>query len=445
MCHFTLKPGMLIGTASAATQIEGNAAENGNVITHSWMAWAEKGHIRDGSSPARATDHWWRWREDAALMRDMGFKICRLGIEWARIESAPGVFNADALEHYRQEIRLLKSYGIQTLLTLHHFTNPLWFENLGGFAKVENIRHFLRFVEKSVSFFGGDVNEYLTINEPNVYALFGYFYGTWPPGERSLPKFFTVMSVMASAHIQAYCLIHKLRREMGFSDTKVSFAHHVKEFVPKNPVNPLHRLCTRLNEWIFQGCIAPAFCRGKFYPPLKRLGNVQPGTYADFIGINYYSRSTIAGIGETPPVNAPENDLGWEIYPEGIVSCAEKIHAICPAPVYITENGTCDGLEQNAPAGGLNERFRSRYLYDHLKALCESGLPVERYYHWCFCDNFEWLEGESARFGIVHVNYQTQKRTVKASGEFLAEVQRRGGVDDELFNRYVKKQVYNRG
>jgi beta-glucosidase len=447
MCHFSLKPHMRIGTASAPSQIEGNSTDDGGTVSHSWLDWAAKRHIHDGSNPARATDHWRLWREDAELMRDMGFSIYRLGIEWARIEPAPGVFNETALEHYRREIQLLKSFGIEVLVTLHHFTNPLWFEKAGGFTKAENIGHFLRFVEKAVRYFGADVNEYLTINEPNVYAIFGYFYGTWPPGVRSLWKFFRVMSIMAAAHIQAYRLIHRLRQTMGFANTKVSFAHHVKVFIPRKPGSPLQRICTRLNEWIFQDCVSWAFYRGKFFWPLKRYGNLKTDgakneCYADFIGVNYYSRSTIAGIGEVPPLNVPVNDLGWEIYPGGIVSCLEKLCTVCPAPVYITENGTCDGFEQNAPAAGLTEKFRSRYIYDHLKALCESGLAVERYYHWCFCDNFEWLEGEAARFGIVHVNYESQKRTVKPSGEFLAEIQRRGGVDDDLFDRYVKNQRY---
>ena len=114
------------------------------------------------------------------------------------------------------------------------------------------------------------------------------------------------------------------------------------------------------------------------------------------------------------------NDLGWEIYPQGIAEVCQKLYDITPLPLYITENGTCDNADT----------FRSRYLYEHLKVLSECGLPVQRYYHWCFCDNFEWLEGQSARFGLVHIDYDTQQRTVMESGRFYAEMIRQGG--DEL-------------
>ena len=127
------------------------------------------------------------------------------------------------------------------------------------------------------------------------------------------------------------------------------------------------------------------------------------------------------------------NDLGWEIYPEGIVRCANEVYSILKRPIYITENGTCDN----------NDTFRCRYIYDHLKVLCESDLPVERYYHWCFCDNFEWIEGESARFGLVHVDYETQKRTIEKSGRFFSGVIQADGVTEEIYEKYVKSQEYH--
>ena len=148
--------------------------------------------------------------------------------------------------------------------------------------------------------------------------------------------------------------------------------------------------------------------------------------YSDFNGVNYYSRSTVSGIGDGVRENSPRNDLNWEIYPAGIVECARKLQDILPRPLWVTENGTCDH----------NDRFRSRYVYEHLKVVCESDLPFERYYHWCFCDNFEWIEGNSARFGLVHVDYDTQQRTVKNSGEFYRRVIENGGVTREMWDEY---------
>lgn len=426
MNTFPLRDGMLLGCASAATQIEGGA------LDHSWMDWYKRGHIKDGSSPGRANDHYRLWQEDALLMKELGMQIYRLGVEWARIEPREGVFDEQVIAHYVEEVRLLKSCGIAPLVTLHHFTNPMWFEKKGAFEKKENIPRFLRFVEKMVLAFGPLVREYITINEPNVYATEGYHTGAWPPGEKSVRKAVQVMSVLAAAHIQAYRLIHELQKAMGITDTRVSFANHVRIFAPLDPKNLLHRFFAWVSERFFQGSLSKALCTGEFTFPLSNVARAEKGKYCDFIAVNYYSRSSVAGLADGVRPGVPVNDLGWEIYPQGIAECCRKLYSICPLPIYITENGTCDN----------EDAFRSLYICDHLKALCESDLPVERYYHWCFCDNFEWAEGESARFGIVHVDYETQKRTVKKSGLFLRDVIAAHGVDEKIYDTYVKGEAY---
>jgi beta-glucosidase len=424
---FKLKDGMVLGAASAATQIEGGDCG------HNWIDWYRRGKIPDGSDPARATSHYSLWREDAELMTEMGIKTYRLGIEWARICPTQSSVNLDAVAHYREELTYLRDHGISVLLTIHHFTNPMWFEKKGGFTKAENLVDFLDYVRLTVRSFGDLVSEYITINEPNVYAANSFYFGLWPPGKKSMGQTITVMTNMAVCHIQAYALIHKLRREMGLDNTRVSFALHMRVFDPENQRNPYHRLCAHMLERFFQDAVTQAMCFGVFKWPLHPAPAIKRGEYCDFIALNYYTRTTVSGFADGTRKGAPKNDLGWEIYPEGIVRCCKKLCQLIKCPVYITENGTCD----NADA------FRCRYIYEHLKALAESGLPVERYYHWCFCDNFEWLEGESARFGLVYVDYQTQKRTVKKTGNFYAEVIRAGGVTDEIFDKYVKAQTYH--
>ena len=426
MQPFILKNGMLIGTASAATQVEGGE------LDHTWMDWYRKGHIRDHSSPARANDHYRRWREDDALMQTLGLQIARIGVEWARVEPEEGVFDETAIAHYVQEVELLNASGVKPLVTLHHFTNPMWFERKGAFTTVKNLPDFIAFVDKMVVAFGTRVNEYITINEPNVYATNGFFFGSWPPGEKSVARATRVMSVLAVAHIQAYERIHALQRNMGMQETRVSFANHMRVFAPQNPKNLIHKAFTWGLERFFQGALSRAMTTGTFSFPIRNLGHVKRGLYCDFIALNYYTRSTVSGMRDGVARGVPVNDLGWEIYPQGIVECARKLYTIHPLPVYVTENGTCDG----------SDAFRCRYLYDHLRALCESDLPVERYYHWCFCDNFEWAEGESARFGIVHVDYATQTRTVKNSGFFLRDVIAAQGVDEAIYNQYVRDQQY---
>lgn len=424
---FELKPGLLLGAASAATQIEGG--DSG----HNWNDWYSRGNIKDRSNPARSTDHYNRWKEDADLMASMGLQIYRFGIEWARLCPTEDTVDEAAIAHYREEITYLKEKGINLLLTIHHFTNPMWFEKKGGFTKVENIKHYLDLVSLVVKSFGDLVSEYITINEPNVYATSSYFFGEWPPGEKSFMSAVKVMSVMTVCHIEAYKLIHKMRKEMGYDDTKVSFANHVRVFDPANPRNLRHRILASLLDRFFQGAITEAMCLGKFKWPIRKYLPVEPGEYIDFIALNYYTRTTVFRFGDGVKKEAPKNDLGWEIYPEGIIRCAERLYDVLKRPIYITENGTCDN----------KDIFRCRYIYDHLKKLCESELPVERYYHWCFCDNFEWLEGESARFGLVYVDYNTQTRTIKRSGEFFSEIIKANGVTKEVFDEYVKTQQYH--
>ncbi len=416
-----------LGAASAATQIEGGECG------HNWNDWYHQGRIKDNSNPARATDHYNRWKQDADLMADMKIQHYRLGIEWARICPDEGRVDEAAVSHYRDELLYLKEKGISVLLTIHHFTNPMWFERKGAFTKKENLEYFLDFVQLVVSSFGDIVSEYITINEPNVYATISYFYGDWPPGEKSIVKALKVMSNMTVCHIKAYQMIHDMRQKMGFHDTKVSFAHHVRVFDPKNPKNPWHRICAKLVERFFQGAITKAILTGCFPWPLKRDAGVSRGEYIDFIAVNYYTRTTVSGFGDGTRQDAPKNDLGWEIYPEGLIRCTENIYQVLERPVYITENGTCDN----------QDAFRCKYIYEHLKAITKSSLPVTRYYHWCFCDNFEWIEGESSRFGLDHIDYETQERTVKRSGEFYTKMIEENGITKEGYEQYVKPQTYH--
>ena len=417
----------LLGVSSAAAQIEGGE------VGSNWNDWYHRGYIKDGSNPAVADDHWNRWKEDCDLMAAMGMRVCRLGLEWARLVPERGKPSQEVIRHYREDLSYLRDRDIRPLVTIHHFSNPMWFEEKGAFAKRENLEDFLDFVRLCGESFGDLVGDWITINEPNVYATNGYCFGLWPPGRKSYLQTFHVMENMAYCHIRAYGMLHEIRADMGYTDTFVGFANHVRVFDPKNPKNPLHRLLARLAEWLFQGALTLAMGTGRFRLPLRNRWHVKPGEYCDFNGVNYYTRSTVSGLADGVREGSPCNDLNWEIYPEGLVRCAEKLQKVLPRPLWVTENGTCDN----------DDHFRAKYIYDHLAAICASGLPFERYYHWCFCDNFEWLEGYSARFGLVHIDYETQKRTIKRSGEFYAGMIVAGGVTEEAFAEYVAKEAYD--
>lgn len=425
--EFKFKNQMSLGVASAATQIEGGECG------HNWNDWYHRGKIKDHSDPARATDHYRLWQQDADLMSEMKIKHYRLGIEWARICPKEGEVDKAAIAHYREELMYLKDKGISVLLTIHHFTNPMWFERKGAFDKKENLKYYLDFVKLVVKSFGDLVAEYITINEPNVYATNSYYFGEWPPGEKSILKAIKVMSNLTICHIKAYQLIHRMRKKMGYQDTRVSFANHLRVFDPKNPKNPYHIICARLLEWFFQGAITEAMTTGSVKWPLRSSKAIIPGEYMDFIAINYYTRTTVSGFGDGTKQDAPKNDLRWEIYPKGLLRCTKKVYQILKRPIYITENGTCDN----------QDTFRCKYIYEHLKVITQSDLPIKRYYHWCFCDNFEWVEGESSRFGLVHVNYETQERSVKKAGEFYARMIEAEGISEDIYNQYVRPQKYH--
>jgi beta-glucosidase len=412
------------GAATASLQIEGGDTNN------SWFRWAETVHIKDGSHCITACDHWNRVGEDLALMKDLGLGGYRMSLEWSRIEPRPGVFDDAALAHYRAEIGELLAAGIRPLVTLHHFSNPLWFEDSGGWLRKDASEIFVRYAERAAGVLGDLVTDWITINEPNVYLTFGYLTGDWPPGEKSMGKYFKGAWNMIAAHRAAYLAIHRVQASLSRRGTRVGAAHHLRLFDPASAWNPLARIVAalydRLNQGIFlKGMTGPADRGGS-------PGDTARARYADFIGVNYYTRDMV-GLSLDPGMlfgrryvrpGAPVNDLGWEIYPEGLYRIGKRLAAEYPGlPIIITENGTAD----------RDDTFRSRYLYDHLyqtNRLIEEGVPVEGYYHWTLMDNFEWIEGFSARFGLYHTDFSTQKRTLRKSGSlYRAFCRNRGFVE----------------
>ena len=415
-------PTCALGVATAATQIEGGHADT------TWHRWAaEPGRIADHSTPARAADHWNRVAQDTALLGELGVKHYRMGLEWARLEPRPGEFDAAAFAHYRAELQGLRAAGIEPLVTLHHFNNPGWFEEIGGFTHHHALTVFDRYVAAVLENLGDLVDEWITINEPNIYAVKGFIEGVWPPGHRSPGQAVAVMQAMATAHIRSYGAIHRAN-----PNARVGVANHLRVFAPAVSWNPLDRLGARAGEYLFQTAVVRAMSVGRFLAPFVQPDEVDPGRYYDFQGINYYSRSAIRNFADTTARKASVNDLGWEIRPQGLVEVARWVHTAYPEPIYVTENGTAD----------RDDAFRSRFIYDHLRAVADSAVPVERYYHWTFTDNWEWAEGETGRFGLVELDFETQERRPRASAHFYADVIANGGVTEEAYRRWVAPQNY---
>ncbi len=415
-------PGCELGVATAATQIEGGA------IDTTWHRWAGADRIADHSTPARAADHANRVEQDIALLGELGVRHYRMGLEWARIEPLRGQFDPVGLAHYRDELTQLRDAGIRPLVTLHHFSEPGWFADAGGWLAPDAVPTFLRYVDAVVGGLGDLVTDWITINEPTVYTSHAYLWGLWPPGETSAYRHaLAATQALVDAHLAAYPLIHRLR-----PDARVGVAHHLRAFRPRNPRNPAHRGAATLSRYLFQGALVEMMATARGRLPLRRPKGAVPGRYYDFHAINYYTRSTVAGLADGTAAQAPVNDLGWEIYPHGLVEVAQWVHDRWPGPIWISENGVADRADA----------FRSRFLYDHLAQIAASDLPIERYYHWCFTDNFEWAEGEGARFGLVELDYATQARTVRGSGRFYADIIANHGVTEVAYQRWVAGQEY---
>jgi beta-glucosidase len=417
---FRLPDSLVLGCATAATQIEGGDKNN------SWYAWAQKpGKIEDGTSPERANQHWNRFEQDLSLMSHMGIKHYRFGIEWSRIEPSEGVFDDAAMEHYRTEIKCMLSHGIQPLVTLHHFSNPIWFEKKGAFEHKSCIPIFRRYASYVISNLSDLCSDFVTINEPNVYAVFGYVYGTWPPGQTKLLRSFRVLKHLTLCHLHTYQDIHAAYKDRP---VRVGFANHLRVFVPYGK-GPIDAIQSKIMEYLFQGALTKSMSTGQLAFPVGFGAPLGKGRFYDYIGINYYTRSVTRNFSEMICTDLPTNDLGWDIYPEGLSILCKEQYKKYRAPIWITENGTCD----------KEDDFRSAFIYDHLKQIRDDALPVERYYHWTFMDNFEWAEGESAPFGLVACDFATQTRKIRPSGHFYHDLIREKGVTQAMINHYLDK------
>ena len=367
---------MLLGAATSSHQIEGDTYND-------WILWE-----REGRAPpvGEACNSWERMEEDIKLLLKIGANAYRFSLEWSRIEVEEGIFNLKNLLRYRRFVDALLDAGITPILTLHHFTNPVWFYESGGWLRRDAPQIFGRYADL-VSRYFPDVKFWITVNEPNVYAYRGYVVGDWPPGERSLFKALSVIRSMLKAHSEAYAAV-----KANVRGASVGIAHHLRVFTP---VGFLGRVPALLREYLFN--FVPVFSEvsGEIPPPVAMMERINAG--GDFIGLNYYTRDRVRfsllqpfGV-EVLPENVWRNSLGWEVYPEGLYVLIKRYNF--KRPVLITENGIATE----------NHEERVRFVREHLKQVKrarDEGLNVIGYMYWSLMDNYEWLEGYSAKFGI---------------------------------------------
>lgn len=413
----------LWGVATAAHQVEGNNTNN------QWYLWEsaldEKGNprIAGGQKAGIACDHWNRYRQDIGLIKDLGVKSYRFSVEWSRIEPAEGIFDTLAIRHYQDVCDSLIANGIIPMVTLHHFTNPIWFEKKGAFEKMENVADFVKFTEVVYLALKERVKFWCTINEPAVYVVEGYFQGANPPGKKDPQLAAVVLRNILEAHVQAYWKIKSLP---GGDQAKVGV---VKNMTQNDPYRKWH-----LGDWVFANLIDGVFngttlnflSTGKFrfnMPTMAKLTDDNPKAKGslDFIGLNYYSHYNYkfsfnlekAFQARLLPGEI-KTDMDYASYPEGLYRAIKTV-AQFGVPVYITENGIADEKDDRRAL------FISQYLYTVSKAIAD-GFDIRGYYYWTLIDNFEWSLGYDMKFGLYSLDMKTQVRTLKEGAGRYREI-----------------------
>lgn len=400
--------GFLWGAATASHQVEGD---------NRWNDWWQAELA--GRVPHRSGDacqHYQRFASDFDLAQDWGHNAHRFSIEWSRVEPRDGQWDEAALLHYAEVVQALRTRGIEPIVTLHHFTNPAWFAERGGWAQRDSVALFRRYVDQVLSRLGSQVRYWITINEPTVYVKRAYVAGSWPPGRSGdWQQAVRVLRAMCRAHREAYGIIH-LRRP----DAMVGIAHSAPFVEARDSSNPANRLVAAMRNFVLNRL-------------LFRMLTERSRVMLDFIGLNYYARELVRwhwlGIGplfgredreSRPGEQRRFSSLGWEIYPPGLTAVLREFTRY-GLPLIITENGIATE----------DESLRSDYLRAHLAALAVAvgeGIDVRGYCYWSLMDNFEWAEGFGARFGLAAVDFTTQQRSSRPAALHYADVCRANEV-----------------
>lgn len=397
----------LWGAATSAYQVEGG---NNN---SDWWAWEKTAGKENSGDACR---HYELYAQDFDLAKGLNHNAHRLSIEWSRIEPQEGKFSQTELRHYLEVILALRARGIEPIVTLHHFTNPLWLSKMGGWVNRKSVEYFLRYCDFVVSALAGHVHYWVIINEPMVYVYHSYIIGAWPPQENSYLKAKRAEDNLVRAHIQGYRLIRKIYRRLNIARPSIGIAQNMQAFVPC-----VDNLKNRLAVYL----------RDKWYN-FGFLDKISRCKAIDFIGVNYYSRQLVElkrwGIGnmamdvcESNHHPVKKNSLGWDIYPEGLYSLLIKLKKY-KLPVMITENGICTS----------DDNLRWEYISTHLRNIHQaigSGVNVTGYLYWSLMDNFEWDKGFAPRFGLIEIDYNNYKRTIRESARKFAQVCKTGTLE----------------
>ena len=429
-----------LGTASAAYQIEGATTQDGRGPSI-WDEYVKvPGAIENGDTGDTACDHYNRYAEDVAIMEKLGLNAYRFSISWSRVlPKGRGKVNKKGLMFYSNLVDRLLEASITPFVTLNHFDLPQALQDEdGGWLRREVYRDFVEFTELVTHELGDRVKHWTTFNEPWELAWQGYHTGEDAPGLRlGVREALLASHNVYLSHGEAVPVIRQ-----NVPDAEVGIVIHLNhvESASNKPED-----IAAAKRW--EGCqnrwyLDPLY-HGE-YPDdmLKIYGSLAPEVQKgdmekiqqplDYLGLNMYRRSVIADGADLPPVNIKRvnppgeySEMGWEVYPKGIYDILTWTHQHYRInKIYVTENGVAYN-DPVTPEGRCHDSKRVYYLREHIKQTLkarEEGVPVNGYFAWSTLDNFEWAYGYNMRFGVIHVDYKTQKRTIKDSGYLLQKI-----------------------
>lgn len=406
----------LWGSATSAHQVEGgtnnqwtewekdNAERLAKEAKTKWQPWQQEQFPemfkKENYISGAACDHYNRYEQDFDLAKELGHNAHRFSIEWSRVEPEEGKFDEKEIEHYRKVLMALRARGLEPFVTLWHWTEPIWFNEKGGWTNNKSTKYFANFVEKIVGEYRDLVKFWVVINEANVGIGYGYLLGSQPPAKKGPFNFYNAFLNLLSAFERAALIIRKIdnKAEIGIANS-----------------------ITRYESKIFPGFDFLIVKLIEFFSEYFLRATIKQCT---FMGCNYYSRFLLI-LKKRNISPERKTDLEWEIYPEGLYGVIKDLKKY-NLPIYITENGLADAKDEK----------RKKFIVDHLKWVSkaiEEGVDVRGYFYWSLLDNFEFPEvrGFWPRFGLVEVNFKTQERKIRPSALEYAKICKNNALELE--------------
>ena len=421
-------PDFVWGVATSAFQIEGAAAEDGKGPSI-WDRFCRRpGAIADGSNGDVACDHYRRWAEDLDLIASLGVDAYRFSVSWPRVRpGGSGAWNEKGMAFYERLVDGLLARGVRPYLTLNHWDLPDELQADGGWAHRDTVHRFVEYAQGIAARLGERVTAITTHNEPWVIAHLGHEVGTFAPGVKSR----AVAAQVAHHLLLSHGLALQALRAQGCRSRLGIVLNLAPVQAATDSAADRSAACLedgKLLRWymdpLFEATYPEDIVRhlGADAPRVEHGDMAAIATPMDFLGLNYYSRSVVSAVGAWDAKRSGNavTEMGWEVYPEGLTELLLRLHRDYPVPpLYVTENG--GACRDQVVDGQVHDHDRTDYIARHIGAVAEAlrgGVPMAGYMVWSLLDNFEWTSGYPKRFGIVHVDYESQRRTPKDSARW---------------------------